>query len=260
MTTKGRKYLHATGDALIEAFVKAVEQAHGKNPVSTHELEALAAGLKSSSLLDDFYLRHYNHLVELVSEELTEQRRTNALGRLLAHPLDDAFDDGALERSILPNFFHFIHLVLGDEVETHSKECFEIHEDLKERLGDRFTWDEFYQDERAQVILWHVLARIAQSFARFDARKDWFITLMQNRPTAFSVAANAFIPHGHHSPDEVHPFGEDDFLVLFRALFDLVRDMKQSDGRLFASLYDQSPDEMFGPLLKRLDAANRQKG
>jgi hypothetical protein len=76
---------------------------------------------------------------------------------------------------------------------------------------------------------------------------------MQNRPTAVSLSSHAFLPGSHHSPEEVHPFDNGHFKVMFRALFKPVRHLSAQDSEWFARIVGKNPDDVFGPLLANLD-------
>ena len=253
MSSRGTDYLRSTANAVLDAFVKAVEDFHGDQSVTKAELDAIAAKLKQDRSLDEFFSRQFHAIEKMAREEIMEQNRTNAFGRIVAHPLTDAFDLGVLDRAIMPNFFSFLHLVLGDDLETLTRECSEIANDLRTRHPVDFEWDQVYADQRVRVVYWRVLARIAQSFGRFEMRKDWFITLMQNRPTVVSIAPNAFLPGTHHAPDEIHPFNDGHFKVMFRALFKPVRHLSAEDSEWFARLIGKTPDDAFGGFLTNLD-------
>ena len=253
MSSRGAEYLRGTANAVLDAFVTAVEDFHGGNSVTKAELDAIASKLKQDRNLDDFFARHYHVIQKLARDEFLEQNRMNAFGRIVSHPMADAFDMGVLDRAIVPNFFSFLHLVLGEDLDSLTRECNEIATDLRARHPNEFDWDMVYADQRVRIIYWRVLARIAQSFARFEMRKDWFITLMQNRATAVSLASNAFLPGEHHSPEEIHPFADSHFKVMFRALFKPVRHLSAQDSEWFTRLIGKSPDDAFGTFLANLD-------
>jgi hypothetical protein len=167
--------------------------------------------------------------------------------------LSRLFADDRLSRDILDNYFSFLHLVLGDTRDALTERCMAIVAELKEPDPLDFSWDGFYDDPRSKVILWTVLARIAESFRRFDARRDWFIGLMQHRSQAISLGPNAFVPR--HLTEEPHPFGVEEFKLMFGSLFGPVRTLPRLDALAFERHFGVAPEPLFGPLLAELEAA-----
>jgi hypothetical protein len=185
--------------------------------------------------------------------ELIRQRRGNPFQRLLAHPFSQHFIDGRLSRDILVNYFSFLHLVLGEARDTLTEHCVAIVTELKAPDALAFSWDSFYDDLRSKLILWTVLARIAESFRRFDARRDWFIGLMEHRSQAISLGPNAFMPR--HPSEDPQGFGTEEFNVMFAALFGPLRSLSAAEALAFERHFKASSEHVFGPLLAELEAA-----
>ncbi len=142
--------------------------------------------------------------------------------------------------------------MLGDETEALSRLCVTICKD--ERHEDGVDWDAFYADERAKYVLWTALHRIAASFRRFDARREWFIGLMQNSSTAMSLGSTAFVPlPPEHEPKEPHPFGAEQFKIVFAALFGPPRALSIEDEAHFAEAMNASPEKVFGDMWANLE-------
>ena len=195
----------------------------------------------------------HQRLLEAAEMELIRQRRGDPFQRLLAHPLSGLFAEGRLSRDVLVNYFSFLHLVLGDARDALTERCVAVVAELKEPDALDFSWDIFYDEPRSKIILWTVLARIAESFRRFDARRDWFIALMQHRSQAISLGPNAFVPR--HPSDDPQAFGDEQFKLMFAALFGPLRDLSRQDSLAFERHFAVAPERLFGPLLNELDAA-----
>ena len=252
MTGRGPGHLRKTTNVVLDALVQAAEQALHGHALDMHTLEALVNGLKVSTAFDDFYHRSYREMMEVVEGEKREQRRTNAFGRLMHHPLSHLFTDGSLDRVLIPNIFSFLHLVLGDEEEVYAERCAAIVAALKEDLGDHFTWDAFYDDPEAKVVLWKVLVQISASFKRYDLRKDWFIKLMQYRPTTVSLASNAFMTREHDPSEEPIHFGEREFCIFFHAMFDPLQNLSAKEEVAFKAEFGTDPHHLIGGFLVNL--------
>lgn len=252
MGARGPRHLRKTTNVVLDALVLAVEQAGHGGPLGMPLLEKIVSELKISAGFDDFYHRSYREMMEIVESENREQRRSNAFGRLVMHPLSPLFQDESLDRALVTNILSFLHLVLGDEVEVYSNRCGDIVRALKEGLGDEFSWDRFYDDSEAKVVLWHTLVHISASFKRYDLRKDWFIKLMQYRPTTVSVASNAFVTREHDAGEEPLVFGEREFCRFFHALFDPLTELSPKDDAAFRKEFGADPHHLIGGFLVNL--------
>lgn len=252
MSSRGQKLLRSTTNHVLDALLSAAERAFHGGPVSVQGLRDIVAGLKTSSQFDDFYRRAYDDVVELVDLEKIEHKRTNAFGRLIIHQLGDLLDHGTLDRALLPNIFSFLHLVLGDDAQTYGDRCAEILADVKTDLGEDFSWDAFYGDPAAKLVLWHTLTRIAVSFKRWDLRKDWFIKLMQYTPTTVSLGQSAFVVRELDHAEEPRVFGNREFCAFFTALFAPLTHIEPADEALFKKEFGTDPHHLIGPFLVHL--------
>lgn len=251
--THGPNRIRNTAYELLDAFVRAVEQRHGDAPVSAAELRRIAAALKASPDFDALYERAYSDLQsQALAQALAQERdaqRVKMFHRVVTHPLDPLLDSGVVSRDALPNFFSFLRLVLGEEVDAFQARCVEAHDDVKAKAGDDFTWDILYADDRAKLVLYEVLLRIAEAFKRFDARKEWFIGLMQYAPATIGLASNVFVPN---PKSKTWSFGDDEFTQTFRHLFAPVRDMVPADAALFQNKLGRAPADAFAPLFRNI--------
>jgi len=255
MGSRGPKLLRRTTNHVLDALLQAADAAYSGKPLSKEALRDIVQGLKDSRQFDEFYRRAYSELIQVVDEERLEQQRQNAFGRLMVHPLAELFHKEVLGRDILPNVFSFFHLVLGDDAELYNERCMERVHELRETLGEEFRWDAFYDDPEAKTVMWHTLVRIANSFKRWDARKDWFMKLMQYTPTTVSLGQSAFVvrerPADH---DEPRVFGNRHFCAFFRALFSPLTNMSQEDEARFRAEFGSDPHRLIGQFLVNLAA------
>ncbi|WP_338086844.1 hypothetical protein [Magnetospirillum aberrantis] len=256
MGSRGPKLLRRTTNVVLDALLQAAEGAYRDKPLSRDVLHDIVDGLKISSHFDDFYRRVYRELMEVVDEEKLEQRRQNAFGRLMVHPMSELFHKEILSRDILPNVFSFFHLVLGDEAEIYGERCLRRVRDLREEMGENFSWDDFYNDRQAKSVLWHTLVRIADSFKRWDVRKDWFMKLMQYTPSTVSLGQSAFMVREHANHDEPHIFNNHHFCAFFQALFSPLTDMDKADEKQFHEEFGADPHHLIGQFLVHLAACN----
>lgn len=252
MSSRGPKLLRSTTNHVLDALLMAAERAFHGGPVTMHGLHDIVAGLKTSLQFDDFYQRAYGEVVATVEHDETECKRTNAFGRLVVHQLSELLEDGTLDRALLPNVFSFLHLMLGDDAQSYGDRCVEILGDLKSDLGDDFTWDAFYDEPAAKLVLWHTLTRIAGSFKRWDLRKDWFIKLMQYTPTTVSLGQSAFVVREVDHTEEPRVFGNREFCAFFTALFAPLTQIESEDEKAFRKEFGTDPHHLIGQFLVHL--------
>jgi hypothetical protein len=249
MSSRGASQIRETANTLLDAFIAAVEKGFGENRPSAADLKKVAAALKESPELEPIYERAFAELQNGVLSHANEAQRVEVFHRLMTRPLAPLLDAEELSRDALPNFFNFLRLVLGEEVDALQLRCVEIHDELKAVQGDAFTWDSFYADPRAKAVLYRVLARVAETFRRFEQRRDWFIGIMQYTPASIGITSTVFVTNRNR---ESYLFGTDEFTRMFRHLFAPVKDLAGDDRALFERELGATPDAVFGPLFKEL--------
>lgn len=253
MSAEGRAEIRQIAEKMIHAFLRSAEERHGGKPVTIGDLRAGLRDFASSPGFSALMKEAHVKLLEAGAAELLRQQRGDPFQRLLVHPLTEEFEKGTLSRDILPSFYSFLHLVLGDEKDAQTAVCVELMAALRDPDPLMFSWDDFYDHPRAKTALWSVLLRIAEAFKRFDARRDWFIGLMQNRPQALSLGSLAFVPRPHG--DDGHPpFGGAEFNLLFAALYRPLRHLRGADLELFSKLAGGAPEMVLTRFFGDLEA------
>ena len=239
---KGREELHRFAQSLIGAFLVSARQ---------EELMLEAKAFLESDRCAELVNQFLGTLTHAVASEMAQERRADPFRRLMVHPLTEVLESGGVSRTLLPNYFNFLHLVLGDDGQAElTRQCEAILQEVK---GDpHFTWDFFYDDPRARAVLWTVLMRIADAFKRFEPRRDWFIGLMQNRMHAVSIAPNAFVPLVHSEEEDKAQFGVPQFNLLFTALYRPLLWMAAGDDAAFTRLFGAPPAKLVAPFVEKL--------
>ena len=248
MTIDGREELRHFAQLLLGAFLISLDdKAKGSSAALTQPVKDFLESERCATLVDQFM----KTLVKSVAAEMTLERRADPFKRLVCHPFTELLVDGSLSRADLPNYFTFLHLVLGDAVDELSRLCRDVLADVRQEPG--FSWDLFYQDKRAKEILWTVLVRVAATFKRFEPRRDWFIGLMQNRPHAVSLASNSFVPIARVEGEEQVTFGIPHFNLLFAALFRPLLTLRAAEQAAFIATFGAPPAALVGPLVEKLE-------
>jgi hypothetical protein len=251
LTQNGRNELRHILSQILTMFLRVAEDQHRGKAVAVAELSSLVQPFLTSPAIAVMIGEHYGRLLGVAEDDIMRAKRGDPFQRLMAHPFSEAFAVGELSRDMLPGYFSFLHLVLGEARATMGEACVEIFDELKEQPF--FMWDDFYEDPRSLAIQWEVIARVADNFRRFDARREWFISLMANRPQAHSLGVNAFLPNSHHrAADEVYHFGAIEFNVLFRCLFSPLLIMSEENREAFKRQFAASPEQKFQLILKNI--------
>lgn len=253
MASRGPRLLRRTTNHVLDALLKAAEAAWPGRGKELTTLRDIIKALEASAQFDEFYQRAFADMVAVVEQEKIEQQRANAFGRLMIHPLSPLFETGTLERVFLPNIFSFFHLVLGDDSGGYGERCQALVAELREELGEDFSWDAFYSCDEAKRMQWHCLTRIAASFKRWDVRKDWFMKLMQYTPTSVSLGSTAFLTR-EIDHDEPHVFNDHHFCAFFHALFSPLVEMTPKEETEFKKEFGTDAHHMIGPFLVHLAA------
>jgi len=247
MSIDGRHELDKFAQTLLGAYLIAVA---GKTTADSESLARAAADFLDSPRCAELIDQFLKTLVRATARQLEQEHRTDPFCRLLCHPLTELLEKGALSRTLLGNYFSFLHLVLGDAQGEATEQCQAVIDDLA--AAQKFTWDAFYEDARAKQILWDVLLRVAQTFKRFEPRRDWFIALMQNRTHAISLGAHSFMPLPRSEEEDMAPFGITEFTLLFGALFRPLMELSPSDQAAFTGQFGASSLVLIGPLVEKL--------
>ncbi len=101
-----------------------------------------------------------------------------------------------------------------------------------------------------------MLVRIAQSFKRFEARRDWFLRIMQHKQTSVSLAPNKYVQLGDGL--DVAQFGKDEFLNLFESLFAPVKRLTAQEAVHFETATGLTPKAAFDRFFGDLDRYRRE--
>lgn len=234
-------------------FMKLVKERASHGQVSIADLEKVAGALSaaSSSPLATLFESSEKTCFAQHEMEIIKRMRSDAFGRLLVHRFAPLLEDGTVARSLLPNFFSAIKMILGDEeLQRLQDEAATVVGDLKS--DGPFSWDEFYGMPAALDIVDRALVRISRAFRRFEMRRDWFVKLMAHNPSSVSLGSNVFLPIKR----EAATFGEAEFFALMKALF---RDVRPGriDARRQKAITDrfgEPPAKIFAPLFDGLAA------
>jgi hypothetical protein len=87
---------------------------------------------------------------------------------------------------------------------------------------------------------------VARAFRRFDTRKEWFMTIMNNNSTAHSLGSSAFVTTKR---DESIPFFTEKHLaMLLCVLLRGYRELPAGQAEEFRARWGDAPEKVFGPV------------
>lgn len=247
MSIDGKQELHRFAQHLLGAYlISAAEKARPQAEILALAAKEFLESERCAELIRQFM----KTLVQLTATELAQERRADPFRRLVCHPLTPLLESGQISRSLLGNYFSFLHLVLGDAQEELTARCQTIIEAIRQQ--EEFSWDGFYDDPRAKQVLWSVLMRVNETFKRFEPRRDWFISLMQNRSHAVSLASNAFVPLPRSEEEDQAQFTMDHFNLMFGALFRPLLTLEPREQADFTKQFGAPPAVLVRPLVEKL--------
>lgn len=239
---------HRTAAFAIKAFAGALEAESVDGTVSVAVIRRLCDALSRDPgpLAPRFATAESDCASQFAARQLDQQRR-NYVGRIFVKKISTILtDDGdGLKRSHLPQLFHALTIILGEEACADlRRRCEEVLEVLS-RDGEVTRWDEFYAAPEIRLVLQNIQVAIARAFRRFDLRKEWFMTIMNSGATCQSVGSKKKT----ESPDY---FTEQHLLQLLGALFDEFRKMDEAATKTFIERWGVEPEQVFGQIFVEL--------
>ena len=212
----------ANWEPALRSFLSVLERASSNGSIGMDQVQRLAAAfLKAEGPMAELFARSENSCREAFAEADLERKRQDHFGRLIARPFAPMFLQGnhGLERRHLPQFFVAIKMILGDEIYADLRSRTKLIAETHRGEDGVINWETFHADRRAILILDRVRLHVAKSFRRFEARKDWFLLMMNQAHNSVSLASNAFVAKAAEDRD-LPQFTERHLLRLFDALFE----------------------------------------
>ncbi|MGB0748981.1 MAG: hypothetical protein ACPGO3_09565 [Magnetospiraceae bacterium] len=107
---------------------------------------------------------------------------------LLPDPNNGTLAEGGLSRRLLPGFLHAMTMMLGEEthqiLRERSRDTLSRVRDLH---GDYFSWDNFYADPDARMVVMDALMAIMPHFTDPHRRASWFCNVVNANLSEESV-------------------------------------------------------------------------
>jgi hypothetical protein len=129
----------------------------------------------------------------------------------------------AVSRRILPGFFMALKMILGpDRLGAYQGKCRAVVKLIKKAYGDKFEWEDIYENDDTRAIVIDALIDIAHGFDNIDKRAEWFIDLV-----------NSHLPPSDEQTTRTEAewtFSADGFKQFFKALMSDLNEALESEG------------------------------
>jgi len=247
----------------MRAFLNLLDGASHDGTIPVEEVHRIAkAVMGADGALLAYYDRYSAACSTVFDIAKIERQRSDFFGRVVTQPFVGLLDDPAsgISRKTLPHYFAAVRMMVGEEVYTDYKDrCTAIANEIRAN-AETIPWESFYADPRTLLILEETLAAIARSFRRFEARKEWFLIVMNNDPHAISLASNVFVTKSQGTA-LAEGFADEHFVRLFRALFASVHPSHFDPPRhaAFVKKYRTTPETLFGPLFVEIEMIEQRQ-
>ena len=149
------------------------------------------------------------------------------------HLLPDQIDDVGVSRDILPGFFRALNMMLGEEtVQGYHDRCQGIIDRIRAERGDRFTWQDVYDDPETKDLVLDPLVVMATYFENLDRRISWFVDLVNSQTARAGLAPVK--NEAEQRPRSDWRFSEWTLQPVLAALFQQFQEVMNDDARRIA--------------------------
>ena len=232
----------------IRAFAAALTDQAVDGRVSLSAIQRLCEVLSHAQ---GPLLRHFENADQdcaaQFSLEQEARQRANYLGRIVVKTFSHLLGDSGtgIDRKHLQPFLGAVEMVLGEVRYTELQDRCKAIIDTIPRKGRLIPWDEFFLHPEALIVLEEIQISLARTFANFEARKDWFLIVMNSTHADQSASSQTRKPLD---------FGESQLVSLLSGVFASVRPSEMTDQAKteFLSRRGVSVEATFGPLCDML--------
>ena len=173
-----------------------VHAAQGEGSVSLENVRAEVNALCAPGASD--FAKVYKDCLALLSDEVWEEKRQNALGRLLVRDMEEhltrqvnpGVNSQRIPRRAITPMLNVLAILVG---ERFYENCYEEARHLRMKLqvesGQVSVWGEFFNRPEAQKLKTQLLVAVSRRFTDFSKRLDW-VTQVMNSQLDHQVTVN----------------------------------------------------------------------
>ncbi|MBT3787144.1 MAG: hypothetical protein HOC33_16100 [Alphaproteobacteria bacterium] len=225
----------------LQLFIEYVGS-HPDCGLDVQELTRQALSFQEQQqLLAPVYRRSYDDCERARKQREFDDKRSDHLGRLVVRLIADVFvenggrppEEGGLSIRIVPGLLTVLQLALGTDVLQEARDKGEvIVKRLREKHGDEFEWEDYFDDTDAQGLLAKVLVELAVSFVDYDRRLAWAVDVL-NTALEHETKVDNSVPHWVFETVHFRTLS----LALFRPIIEVTA---TAEGRIaFSSAYGE---------------------
>lgn len=250
----------STAGTILGALFKLAEE---KSPdgqcIRLADLQAIIERiLMPSGPFEVFYAHRARNCLAVAKVVEQDKRRTNALTRIILQPVERLLDDpqAGLPRGIVSRLVEALRMMLGcDLYETLQQRAVAVVQ-AHRRENEVTDWAAIVASDEARAVSLDALVTLADSFRRFDLRKDWFLLFLNTNPASSAVAPNAFVVRSIEERSRHKQIGDAQFSCLMGALFSNVHPHRfdEASAAAFTQRFGRTPETVFGRLFVHLAA------
>lgn len=171
---------------LLQKLEASAQQSNGAVSIDTirQEIASLCTSTASN------FSKVYRDCLVLLSDEVWEEKRQNALGRLLINDIEahltsqvnPDINSDKIPRRAIPPMLNLMSTLVGEPL---FQNCYEEARHLRTKLqaeqGKLAVWQEFFAHKEAQRIKTQLLVALSRRFTDFDKRVNWVVQVMNSQ-------------------------------------------------------------------------------
>ncbi len=206
----------AVGRQVLDELVRVLtEQADDQGKVSLTTVRAVVTRLESrDSSLAPVFNQVFEDCNSLMEARRHAHRRRDSFSRAVIARMDHLFSragaraEERLPRYVIPGMVTVLTMALGEErLAIFRAACEEIVREHRERHGENFQWQRYFDDPRVERVVIQALLVMAGHFANFEQRTTWLRSVLEHEGLQRT---------GH---DRFQPLTDPQILALLAAVF-----------------------------------------
>jgi hypothetical protein len=228
---------------------RATKQANGGS-ISVENLKAIVDDMRSG------LVPIYTQTERICTNDLKAaiaNKRHDLVGRIVVQTFEDILDKpNCPSRKHIRAFINALKMIVGEA--NYATFQTQAETALSSLEGSVDPWKDFYRHPAVLEIREKIQIIFAKTFQRFEARKNWFIIVMNNNPTSISISSTVFAVQQESDTHEKYDFSEAHFGKILKAIFSNVSLNKITPEyeQAFKARWGKLPQEVFKPILVEL--------
>jgi len=148
-----------------------------------------------------------------------------------------------------------LRMMIGcDLYETLQERAVAVAHSFRSPQSGVTDWKAVVASDDGRLLSQEALVALADSFKRFDIRKDWMLLFLNTNPSTAALGSSAFVVRSPEVRAGQKLIGENQFSTLMLALFSVVHPQRFNDqsALAFVRQFGRSPEAVFGTVIVNL--------